>query len=94
MAAVCPIVNFIDPLLAQELHDPKGCLRPVEGWPAKTPRSVVFASDVEWNATISAVFRRGMVEPVPNEQIKKKQFGAMVPNGAMAVDKVKNGRLL
>ena len=41
-AAVCPIVDFIDPHLAAELQNPRGCLRPVEDWPKQTPRSRVF----------------------------------------------------
>ena len=38
-AAVCPIINFIDPHVAQELEDPRSCLRPMEEWPEQTPKS-------------------------------------------------------
>lgn len=86
-AAVCPIVDHIDPQLAAELANPRGCLRPVEGWPKQTPRSKVFVEDHEWFGTVRAAYLRGMMTPVADEQIVVNQLGAKVLHGAMAVDK-------
>lgn len=91
-AAVCCIADLIDPHLATELRDPKGCLRPVEDWPKKTPRSRVFATDQQWFATVRAAADRGIMKPVAENKIFRNQFGEMVLNGAMAVEKVKNGK--
>lgn len=65
-AAVCPIVDFISPHLVSLISSPRGCLRPVENWPSRTPRSCVFAKDPQWFATIRAAYLRGVVVPVPD----------------------------
>lgn len=93
-AAVCDITDHIEPHLAAELLNPRGCLRPVEDWPKQTPHSVGFAEKHEWYATVRAAYLRGMMAPVADEDIFKNQFGHYVLNGAMAVDKFKNGRRL
>lgn len=93
-AAVCSIADLLDPHLATELRNPQGCLRPVEDWPKKTPRSKVFATDQQWYATVRAAASRGIMRPVHESKIFRNQFGELVLNGAMAVAKLKDGKAL
>lgn len=93
-AAVCDITDHIEPHLATELSNPRGCLRPVEDWPKQTPHSVVFAMKHVWYATVRAAYLRGMMAPVADEDIFKNQLGQYFLNGAMAVDKLIDGRRL
>ena len=86
-AAVVPIVDHIDQHLASALADLRNCLRAVEEWPSRTPRSKVFADDREWYETVRAAYKRGMMAPVSESELFRNQFGEPVLNGAMAVPK-------
>ena len=88
-AAVCHISEFIDLHLKDELADPRSRLLPEAEWPVETPRSKVYASDAEWYAVCKAAAARGMFAECPEEEIFRNQYGDMVLNGAMGVDKPK-----
>ena len=93
-AAVLPIIDYIDPHLAAELQNPRGCLKPVEDWPARTPKSGVYADDHEWFALVRAAYERGMMAPIEDDRIFRNQHNVPVLNGAMSVDKAKEGQML
>lgn len=86
-AAVVDVVDHIGPHLASIISDPAKCLKPMDQWPERTPRSYIFGSDAEWFKVIRAAFERGMMALVAEEKLFKIQFGVPVFNGAMAVDK-------
>ena len=77
-AAVAAISDHIDPHWVEEISNPRACLRPVESWPARTPRSKVFAQDREWYETVRAAVKRGMMAPVSDSEIFKNQHGVPV----------------
>ena len=93
-AAGCDITNHIDPHLAGLLQKPRECLKPEAEWPVRTPRSCVYGSDAEWRKVVRAAYLRGMMAPVADSDVFRNQLGAMVLNGAMAVDKLKDAQVL
>ena len=77
-------------MLADDLRDPSRCLLPVAEWPSETPHSRVYATDAEWYSICKAAAARGMFVPVDVADIFRNQFGDLVLNGAMGVDKYKD----
>ena len=88
-AAVCNIVDFIDPHLCDAIADPRRCLLPETEWPTETPRSKVHASGSEWYSLCKEAVARGMFEDCPDDEVSTNQLGEQVLIGAMGVDKLK-----
>ena len=89
-ACLFPIVDFISPELKDDLEDPERCLLPRDQWPDKPPTSRVYASDEEWYQLVKYGSFLGLFGEIPQEKIFRNQFGDLVVNGAMGVDKIKN----
>ena len=68
-ACVCPILEHIDPHLAEQIANPKLCLLPPEDWPSETPVSRVHADTEEWIAIVRAGIDRGMLAEVEESEI-------------------------
>ena len=51
--------------------------------------SKVYASDTEWYDICKAGFERGMMGPIPEDEIFVNNLGEKVLQGAMGVDKLK-----
>ena len=60
VAVVCPIGNFINEHLDDDVEDPRRCLLPEPEWPEEVPRSKVHASDAEWYSVCKAGAARGI----------------------------------
>ena len=88
-AAVCNIMEFIDPHLRDAISEPRRCLIPEADWPTETPRSKVHASDSEWYALCKEAVARDMFEECPDDDNFTNQLGETVLIGAMGVDKMK-----
>ena len=88
-ACVVPIHEVVDSQLVADLDDPEHCLLPESEWPSSTPRSKVYASDDEWFRICKAAPEMGMFVPMKESDIFRNQFGDLVTNGAMGVDKPK-----
>jgi hypothetical protein len=94
-ACVCPIIEYVDEHLRDEMLNPLACLLPESEWPVQTPRSKVHATVGEWHAICKAAVARNMFCQIPESELFKNQFGDFVLNGAMGVDKFKeiNGKM-
>ena len=89
-AAVCPIVDFVDEHLVDDLANPLGCLLPESEWPLEVPRSRVHANDAEWYPICKAAVERDMFCEVAEDKLFRAKCGTPVLAGAMGVDKVKD----
>ena len=83
------VVDFLDGELLGDLLSPARCLKPVEEWPTRVPRSEVKASDEEWFKIVSAGLKLGLMAKVEEDAIFRDQSGELILNGAMGVAKVK-----
>ena len=88
-ACVVSMHDVVDSQLAADLENPEHCLLPENEWPSITPRSKVYASDDEWFRICKAGHERDMFVPIDENDIFRNQFGDLVTNGAMGVDKPK-----
>jgi len=88
-ACVAPFFNFVDSSLQAELLDTDAILLPESEWPKTTPKSKVYASDSEWYDICRAGYERGMLGPIPEDEIFVNNLGDKVLQGAMGVDKIK-----
>ena len=88
-ACVASIREVVDSQLVADLDDPDHCLLPQTEWPKETPRSKVYASEEEWFKICKAGPERGMFVPIEENDIFRNQFGDLVTNGTMGVDKPK-----
>ena len=88
-ACLFPIVDYVHEELVDDLLNPARCLLPQDQWPAKTPKSKVFATDSEWYALVKQGAAIGLFGRVSKDELFHNQFGVPVLNGAMGVDKPK-----
>lgn len=93
-AAVQPITRFLEGETLKAVEAPLNSILPFSDWPKKRTRSYVRASDEVWNRLIAEGFKRGMFQACPPEEVLKDENGRPVLNGAGAVPKEKNGRML
>ncbi|CAK9058062.1 unnamed protein product [Durusdinium trenchii] len=63
-------------------------------WPETVPQSYVRASDAEWERLVAEGYQLGLFQPCPEEEILRSPSGEMILNGAGAVPKEKNGKIL
>ena len=66
--AVCPILDFVDEHLADDLRDPFRCLLPQVEWPGEVPVSRVHATDAEWYSVCKVAVERQMFCECPEDE--------------------------
>ena len=93
-AAVQPITRLLERETLKAVEAPLNSILPFAEWPRKRTKSYVRASDEVWNRLIAEGFKRGMFQACPPEEVLKDEEGRPVLNGAGAVPKEKNGKML
>ena len=88
-AGVVNLVDFLEGETRAAVLEPRKWILPVDQQPAKTKKSVVRATDAEWEAICRAGFERGMMTWVDDDQVPRDRGGHLVVNGAGGVRKVK-----
>ncbi|CAK9036064.1 unnamed protein product [Durusdinium trenchii] len=76
------------------VNKPLLTILPAEEWPETVPQSYVRASDAEWERLVAEGYQLGLFQPCPEEEILRSPSGEMILNGAGAVPKEKNGKIL
>ncbi|CAK9045590.1 unnamed protein product, partial [Durusdinium trenchii] len=93
-AAVQPITKFLHGDTKEMVNKPLLTILPAEEWPETVPQSYVRASDAEWERLVAEGYQLGLFQPCPEEEILRSPSGEMILNGAGAVPKEKNGKIL
>ena len=93
-AAVQPLVNFLQGETKTLIETPQMTILPHDEWPEEIPRSYVRATDDEWEALVKEGFKRGLFRHCPAEEVLTGPDGKKILNGAGAVPKEKNGKIL
>ena len=93
-AAVQPITRLLEGETLKAVEAPLNSILPFAEWPRKRTKSYVRASEEVWNRLIAEGFKRGMFQACPPEEVLKDEEGRPVLNGAGAVPKEKNGKML
>ena len=84
-AAVCPILDFVDEHLADDLRDHFRCLLPQVEWPVEVPVSRVHATDAEWYSVCKVAVERQMFCECPGDEILRAPCGTTILLGAMEI---------
>ena len=88
-AAIRNIADFLTGEAKEALTDPHKWVLPYDKQPDRTKKSVVRASDTEWEKICEAGFKRGMFCYVNDADVPKDKAGFLVVNGAGGVHKAK-----
>ena len=89
-----PLERVLPPAVWKEVACPEASLKPPEDWPAVPHRSRVYACQTEWDKIAFEGLRRGLFHEVSLENVFVGSNGTKVFNGAMGVDKWKEGTRL
>ena len=92
-AAVQPIARFLTGETKDQIERPRSTILPWEEWPQDIPKSYVRASDQEWEKLVAEGYKRGL-QFCPEGEILQGPDGQKILNGAGAVPKEKNGKIL
>ena len=88
-AAVQPVTTYLPDELRERIEDPESCLLPREDWPRKPPKSLVRATQEEWDTIVKAAAARGLMVAVEEQDVFRDHNGIKVLNGAAGVKKLK-----
>ena len=88
-AGIQPIINFLDDDTKKLFEDPSQLLLPKDKLPMNALKSRVRATDEEWYKLVKEGAKRGMMKPVPDDQIPRDRNGHYITNGAGGVHKEK-----
>ena len=88
-AAVQPVTSYLPEGLRESIENPERCLLPEEDWPRRPPKSLVRASQEEWDTIVKAAAARGLMVPVEDQDVFRDHNGIKVLNGAAGVKKLK-----
>ena len=72
--------------IKQWVEDPTITLKLKGSWPSKTPRARINATREEWYRVCEELYKRGIIEPIPLEDVFCGPEGPVL-NGAFAVEK-------
>ena len=93
-AAVQPITRFVTGITKEALEKPSMTILPEEEWPDDIPSSYVRASTETWEKLVEEGWKRGLFQPCPEKEVIRDRRGRKILNGAGAVPKEKNGKIL
>ena len=88
-AGIRCITEFLSGDSLEAMKNPQDWLLPTDKQPEKAKRSVVRATDQEWEKLVEAAYKRGMMTMVDDRDIPRDKQGHLIVNGAGGVRKVK-----
>eukprot|EP00438_Fugacium_kawagutii_P013458 Skav231262 [mRNA] locus=scaffold2436:51122:57163:+ [translate_table: standard] len=93
-AAVQPITRFLTGETKRLIEEPQATIVSFDEWPEQVPQSYVRATDSEWEKLVAEGFKRGLFQPCPEGEVLRGPKGEKILNGAGAVPKEKDGKML